>query len=214
MLKRARISDNEIAVASTAALSKFLDILAEKHDIRAFIAGGFPRDAYCREQPKDIDLYVQKNQFIDAWRVLFPKAKIPNDGSIWADPDGPAYQHQSIEAQVEYPFSGTGFNISPKLPINLIGIKSGEWKNMDRVDAVAERVIGKYDFGICMAAITPTGMWVNDKFLKDVQKKTCTLYRSFGREFAVAHYDRIKKKYPWPMVLSEDIEDYDNHIPF
>jgi hypothetical protein len=211
MLKRARIADTDIAVTTVAALQEFLDILAEKHDIRAFIGGGMPRDIYCREKPRDIDMYVSRNQYHDTWKVLFPTSKFPGFGKhILTNPEGPAYQHQMVEMQKENTFSGSGFNISPKLPINLIGIRYAAWAPMDRLDKVAERVIGKYDFGMCMAAITPSGLWLDDRFLKDVAQKTCTLYRSFGREFAVAHYERIKKKYPWPMVESPDLTNPDS----
>ncbi len=222
MLKRARLDGNATALAGTKAIQEFLDVLHERDGIRAFVGGGFPRDLYCGQKPKDIDLYVQRMQFKDAHMILFkkqPKWDMVADGGVIEDSDKPAYQHQSIELQMEAPMKATSFPLQFKLPINLIGIKSAEWNYMERLDKVAERIIGRYDFGMCMACITPSGLWYDDRFKKDIDNKQCTLYRSFGREYAVAHYERFKKKYPWPMVVSAydstgGYDTLDDEIPF
>lgn len=207
MLKRARLEEGSPAVHVTKAMARFLDELYEKHSIRAFIGGGLPRDLYCGQKPKDIDLYVRRTDFGNAHNLLFNKTVDWEEAP--QETDGPAYQHQSIELAVEDQMNSPAFETQFKLPINLIGIKRDAWDERARLDKIAEETIGKYDFGMCMATILPSGLWVNDKFLQDVQNKQCTLYRSFGREYAVAHYNRIKKKYPWPMV---DI--LDDEIPF
>lgn len=219
MLKRARLDGNVPALAGTKAITEFLDTLAEEYSIRGFVGGGFPRDLYTGQKPKDIDLYVQREQFKDAHLILFGK-KVNYDKSI-VESDTPAYQHQSIELQMEAQMKNKTFPLEFKLPINLIGIKRTEWDAMDRVQTVAERIIGKYDFGMCMACITDSGMWYDDRFKKDIDQKQCTLYRDFGEEYAMKHYDRFKKKYPWPVVkpVTKDTRaqwqrDLDDEIPF
>lgn len=218
MLKRLRLDpSSNIVIVCKAIQDLLLDL--RRDNVDAFVAGGFPRDLYLGKSPKDIDLYVRHRDYYEAFKSLFPKSKFK--GYAKAATSEVQYQHQAITHQLEDVCSNGDYRVKPKIPINLIGVKDDLWPRdkFTTLDAT-KAIIEKYDLAICMIAITSAGMWCDDRFLEDVKNERHTVCRDFGEEYIRKHYERIKKKYPWPLDMPKPARkakfkrDIDDEVPF
>ncbi len=142
------------------------------------VAGGFLRDVWLNKPVSDIDVFVEK------YYVRGARKKMASIGyeSIGLELDAAKYSHDYISDIFTYNHPDIPH------PINLIVKAAGVFD---------KAVINLFDFGICKIAFAEGMLSVSPMFLKDINCKTLTLYRSdWGQEGVQAHYNKLKQKYP------------------
>lgn len=176
-----------------------LDFLRRLHKsgIHAVICGGYVRDTICDKDIRDIDLYVNEEQFNSAYLHLtgthsFAEYSEETEG----------YVHQSITRQEEFEMRSEHVGELPTDRINLIGLK-----HLSGSGLTVEAVIRKFNIGICMAGIElyNNGIVIGDEFRRDYKDKHMTLYRTdWSHEASLKQFIKLHKKYGWPLRVQHD----------
>ena len=82
------------------------------------------------------------------------------------------------------------------LPVNLIHMNAGF--------ATPQKIIGRFDFGICQIGAKGIQIWRSEAYLYDQERRTFTLTderTGLKRERSIERYQRLLEKYPgWRMI--------------
>lgn len=160
----------------------------------AYVGGGALRDLSCDRPIKDIDIFVPERTDLDKLGALFSdthsvaKVTKSSDYFDFADP--------TVKEAREYA------PIEHGLPINFISMKDSHFPMSINM--------GRFDFGICRIAydglVHPTPEFIHDLDNQVFTLRRCENQEQFER--SMARYERLKRKYNWPLVVPEEFGQY------
>jgi hypothetical protein len=188
---------------------EFLFTIYKLTKVECVIAGGFVRDMILDRPYRDIDLYVQGHSFGSVFTEI--TGERPNWRDAKADESSAEYLHQAISHQQEVTPLAVLLDRYKELltghPVNIIGLRGGE-------EARGEDVVSRFNFGICQAWISMGGSGTTDEFRKDAARKHITLLRTdWGREASMRQYEKLSKKYEWPLIEREYVDAVSRDFP-
>jgi hypothetical protein len=159
------------------------------------IAGGAVRDTILGRPIKDIDVFIRHDTAEEAAKLLrasFGYLKVGEweQYALFSDPTvaGVAKFEKADET----------------IPICLIALKE---------DLGPTENIGRFDFGICMAAWTGVGEFIkNPRFTRDIESETFTLHRADCQpqfDYSMVRYAKLTadRYQGWRLLVPEQFED-------
>jgi hypothetical protein len=180
--------------AKLAAAQDFLVSLHALTAARCVIAGGFVRDTIMGVEHRDVDIYCPE----EAWDRVQSHTLYDTPKDQWEAEESEAYIHQSISLQYEA-------DVLPILALRWPVLFKGHKANIiglnDHADCSGPDIVSRFNFGICQAWLDYQSYGVSEAFKSDVRNKQITLLRTdWGREASERQYEKLRQKYPWPMV--------------
>jgi hypothetical protein len=186
-------------------LDRYNPILSElqKLDPLAHIAGGAIRDTLLERPIKDIDLFLGDYGIDKAAALLrseFGFVKVGEWKQYLAFSDPRISRLAKFEKADE------------ETPIALIGLT--EWnEGYGRSVSSIEDNLGRFDFGICMAAWNGSDVITMPEYRRDLEAKTFTLCRADNEaqfNYSMKRFEKITAdRYAgWRLVVPKAFEDY------
>ncbi len=157
--------------------TKWQDALLElqTQDPTAIIAGGAIRDIFCGRQVKDVDFFCANHA-----------AHFSNKFGASTTKDYKGMQY--VLGIVDYAPDGD-------VPFSIIYHDSPD--NMT--------LLSSFDFGLCQIGWNGKELIKTPAFDWDFKYGVMTLRRGDRHQRAIERYERINKKYGWPMVIGEGV---------
>lgn len=161
--------------------------LKELHErFGAVLMGGAVRDTLLGKPVKDYDVYINFEYFSELEAYL-EELGLEYEEHLYIKGDA-AYDHQYLW--------------------NVLDIKGDalDWQIMLYDPQKSFRdILDSFDIGLCMVALNGDMLIQTEKFLKDKDSKTLTVYRNgWGETGVEAHINRLLEKYPDYTVVRKD----------
>lgn len=173
--------------------------LQQTYGVNPVLAGGCIRDILLGKPVNDLDVFISMSN----WRR--PDSAADCDSLIheMAKAENWKLTHESasdfsreVHARIHSVWNFQSEFIQQ--PYNIIILAD---------DSPAAKVIGDFDVGLNMVGVNTYGaLALSQHFVHDVDHQVMTIRNERQRDSLLARYEKLSKKYPWPLVTKEGLE--------
>lgn len=162
--------------------------LQQEYGINPVLAGGALRDLLLGKEVGEVDMYLS----MSAWRAAATSTS--HISKVLLEREG--WEVDGLSGEVSNSCIFEDENAGVTYHIRVL-----------KDDSPVAKVIGEFDFGINMVGINTYGnLAISQHFVNDIDKQQITIRNERSREVLHKRYEKLSKKYQWPLVNSIGME--------
>lgn len=176
---------------------------------KAVVCGGALRDEFNIKPVRDIDLYVDSNEWTKIYDLLTDVTW--NYANVeWFQNGDDAYEHQYIQMHEEFDLSDHLKAVWPEIAnhkIDLVGLRNDSTVTAD-IDG--RQIAERFNLGMSQIWLEPQGVRFTQQFADDMRNRVNTVLRTdWGFEGTRKAADKFLAKYPDWQVVGPDGKVFD-----